>query len=106
MGINLTHEAMQRAQSDVRRAAERIAHDRKRADLQVTGFLGSGWTGVAADAFADAWEDWKIAADQVELGLDSMAELLAAVHRDLLHQDEESQRSLDQISQRIVDRLG
>jgi WXG100 family type VII secretion target len=106
MGIQLVHEAMRTAKSDVRTATERLAGDRRTADRRVSAFLGSGWTGVAADAFSDAWDDWIHAADQVKAGLDAMAELLDAVHRDLTQSDDASQQSLDRISQRIVDRLG
>lgn len=106
MGIQLVHDAMRTAKSDVHTASERLARDRRTADRRVSAFLGSGWTGVAADAFSDAWDEWVHAADQVKAGLDAMAELLDAVHRDLVQSDDASQQSLDQISQRIVDRLG
>jgi WXG100 family type VII secretion target len=105
MGINLVHEAMLTAKSDVREASERLADDRLAADRRVTAFLGSGWTGVAAEAFAAAWEDWNLAADQVKAGLDAMAELLEAAHQDFIRSDDASQEALDRISQRIVDRL-
>jgi WXG100 family type VII secretion target len=106
MGIQVVHEAMRTAKSDVQSASERLAENRRTADRRVTAFLGTGWTGVAADAFSDAWGDWIQAADQVKAGLDAMAELLDAVHLDLTQSDDASQESLDRISQRIVDRLG
>lgn len=101
----MVHEAMRTAVSDVRRASDALASERATADRRVSGLLGSGWTGVAADSFSETWEDWKTAADQVRSGLDAMAQLLDAVHRDLVSQDDASQQSLDQISQRIVNRL-
>jgi uncharacterized protein YukE len=61
---------------------------------------------VANEAFAQAWDEWLASAAQVEGGLDAMADLLEAHHRDMMEQDEESQRALDQIAARIVDRLG
>lgn len=105
MTIDMNHEAMRAAKIDVHTASERLASERSRADRRVTGLLGSGWTGVAADSFLDAWEDWKVAAEQVKAGLDSMGQLLDAVHRDMIAQDEGSQVALDQISQVIVERL-
>ncbi|MGN0063912.1 MAG: WXG100 family type VII secretion target [Nocardioides sp.] len=86
--------------------AGRLSDDRAKADQRVSAFLGSGWTGVAADRFADAWEDWKVAADQVRDGLTSMSELVRAVHDDLVRQDDASQARVDAVSARIVDRLG
>jgi WXG100 family type VII secretion target len=106
MTINMVHQAMHKAKSDVAAASERLADERARADRRVTGLLGSGWTGVAADSFVDTWDDWKLAADQVVDGLDAMRQLLDVVHRDLTEQDEAAQVALDQISQRILDRLG
>lgn len=106
MGINLTHEAMRKAVADLQKAEQRLARDRRRAEREVAGFLGGGWTGAAADSFADAWTEWLAAADQVEAGLGAMSELVDAAYLDLVHQDGESQRALDRISQRIVDRLG
>ena len=106
MTIHLEHAAMRTAMADVTAAAERLADERSRADQRMSGLLGAGWTGMAAESFAEAWDDWLVAADQVKGGLDAMAQLLDAVHRDMSAQDEGSQRALDQISQRIVDRLG
>lgn len=106
MTIHLVHAAMRTAIGDVTRARDLLADQRVRADQRMSGFLGGGWTGAAADSFADAWADWKVAADRVEGGLDAMQQLLDAAHRDLTVQDDDSQRALDQISQRIVDRLG
>lgn len=106
MTLNLEHQAMRRARNDVADASSRLAAGRTAADRTVTGFLGGGWQGVAADAFRDAWEDWKVAADQVKDGLDTMALLLEAVHRDMVEQDTESQQALDQLAARINERLG
>lgn len=104
--INLTHAAFAKAKSDVQAGAERLHKDRDSIDQRVTGFLGSGWTGEAADSFVDAWDDWKAAAGDVLQGLNAMRELLDATHRDFVESDEFSQRSLDQLSARLIDRLG
>ena len=106
MTVNMVHQAMRKAKSDVATASERLVDERAKADRRVIGFLGSGWTGAAADSFVDAWDDWKLAADQVKDGLDAMGQLLDAVHRDMTQQDEASQLALDRLSQRIADRLG
>ncbi|MEJ7832947.1 MAG: WXG100 family type VII secretion target [Nocardioides sp.] len=104
--IDLTHTAFDKAKSDVREGAERLTRDRDNIDARVTGFLGSGWTGIAADSFVEAWGDWKDAAGDVLQGLVSMGELLDAVHKDFIAADDASQQSLDQISARLIDRLG
>ncbi|MCW2815441.1 MAG: hypothetical protein JWN84_2896 [Nocardioides sp.] len=104
--INLTHAAFSTAIADVAEGSDRLRRDRDRIDLRVRGFLGRGWTGVAADSFVEAWDDWKLAADDVLEGLTAMGVLLEAVYRDFVATDEASQQALDSISARIVDRLG
>ena len=49
--------------------------------------------------------DWLAGAQQVEDGLEAMGQLLDAVHRDMVNQDDGSQAALDQVSARIVERL-
>jgi WXG100 family type VII secretion target len=106
MTVNMEHEAMRAALADVAAASSRLAEGRRAADARVAGFLGTGWQGVAADSFRDAWTDWTLAAGQVEDGLDAMGALLDAVHRDMTERDDRARADLDQISRRIVDRLG
>lgn len=104
--INLTHVAFDKAKADVAAAAERLQHDRSAIDQRVTGFLGSGWTGAAADSFDRAWDDWRDAARDVLSGLRAMRELLDAAHRDYATADHSSQQQLDQLSARLIERLG
>ena len=104
--INLHDDAFDRGRGDVREAAHRLRTARDKADQRVTGFVHAGWKGVAADAFVSAWDDWRIAATDVEQGLVAMAELMDATQRDLHAQDASSQAHLDAVASRIVERLG
>jgi WXG100 family type VII secretion target len=104
--VNLVHGAMRTAINDTRTARSRLADDRGKAQRSVESLLGGGWSGIAADAYAGAWDEWLEAADRVEAGLGAMADLLEAHQRDMTRQDEESQRQLDTVSARIIDRLG
>ncbi|WP_426245473.1 WXG100 family type VII secretion target [Nocardioides sp. LHG3406-4] len=106
MNINVIHQAFTQAKADVAEGAGRLKSDRDRIDTRVSGFLGSGWTGVAADSFVDAWGDWKVAATDVLDGLVAMGELLEAAHKDYIDADDTSQQQLDQLSARLIDRLG
>lgn len=106
MTIKLLHEAFTQGKADVREGAARLRHDREAIDRQVGGFLGQGWTGVAADSFVLAWDEWKVAAGDVLDGLVAMGELLEAAHTDFVEQDAGSQARLDAISERIIARLG
>lgn len=106
MTVQLILDAFDRGIGNVHDAADRLRTDRTAIDQRVSGFLGAGWTGVAADSFVEAWDDWKTAATDVEEGLVAMAELLGAARRDFVAQDERSQQNLDAISARIIERLG
>lgn len=87
MTINLDDAAFDRGRADVREAAHRLRTARDRADHRVTGFLEAGWAGLAADAYAVAFEDWRLAARRVEEGLDAMARLMEDTQRDLHGRD-------------------
>jgi WXG100 family type VII secretion target len=106
MGIDLVHEALNKAKADVRAAASELRTTRSSIDERINGFLGDGWTGIAAASFVPAWNDWLDGAQDMEEGLVATAELLDAFHRDIRAQDTESQRQLDAISARIIERLG
>lgn len=106
MTINLTLRSFDRGIDDVRKGADRLSDDKSRIDARVRGFLQSGWTGVAADSFVEAWDDWKTAADDVHEALTAMGELLVVTRDDFIQQDEASQQRSDEVAARIVDRLG
>lgn len=106
MTITLIHSAFKKGIDDVRAAVALIDEDGRVIDARVCGFLGSGWTGVAADSFVEAWDEWKTAADHVQESLDSMGRLLGAAQRDVTEQDDSSKQSLDTLSSRVIDRLG
>jgi len=106
VSIQVIHDAFRRGVHDVTAATSRLEADKSSIDARVGGFLAAGWTGVAADSFVDAWDEWKAAAEQVQQGLEAMGQLLDATQRDFVDQDGASEQSLDQISRRIIDRLG
>ncbi|MUL49073.1 WXG100 family type VII secretion target [Mycobacterium sp. CBMA293] len=51
-------------------------------DNDVSGLIGTGWTGTAASAYAGVWKEWHEGAAQVAAGLTRMSALLndAAAH--------------------------
>jgi uncharacterized protein YukE len=106
MTINLQDDAFDRGRGDVREAAHRLRTARDKADHRVTGFVHAGWKGIAADAFLAAWDDWRVAASDVQHGLVAMADLMDVAQRDLHVQDAASQAQLDAVAARIVARLG
>lgn len=106
MSVHVIHGAFRKGIQDVAAATSRLETDRRNIDSRVSGFLGAGWTGVAADSFVEAWDEWKLAATDVREGLEAMGQLLDAAHQDFIHQDDSTQQTMDQIAQRVIDRLG
>jgi WXG100 family type VII secretion target len=106
MTMQMMHEAFGQGHRAVAEASDRLEQTRRTIDQRMTGFLGSGWTGDAAESFLAAWDQWLVGAADVKEGLDAMTALLQATQRDWQERDADSQQSLDSLSARIVDRLG
>ncbi len=104
--VGVVHGAFAQAIGDVRDGAGRLRHDRDRIDDRVSGYLGSGWTGVAAESFVEAWSEWRAGSSDVLEGLVAMGELLEATHRDFVEADEASEQSMNRVAARIIERLG
>lgn len=107
MTIAASNSAFRTAVADVRTGADALAHSRARIDRQVGALLDGGWTGVAADAFTDAWQEWEAGARRVVEALAAMGGLLDAVQRDLWARDTDTQVRLDAVHGRVpmTDRL-
>lgn len=105
MTIKVENHAFHTAVADIDRTADRLRDARIRVGREVDGLLDDGWSGLAADAFTEGWEDWRHASQDVLDALTSLGHLVEAVHRDLVTQDVGSQDQLDQVAQRILTRL-
>ncbi len=106
MTITVSHDDFATAVTGVREAAGQLGERRDRVCREVDSLVDGGWRGAAADSFAEAWEDWRRAAQRVLDGLTDMGTLLDAAHRDLSDRDEQSRLGLDAVAGRIVERLG
>jgi WXG100 family type VII secretion target len=106
MSIQVIHQAFRAAIHDVHAGAGQLRAARNRVDREVDGFLDTGWSGAAAISFGQAWEAWRVAAQDVLDGLVAMGQLLDAAQQDLVMADVASQARLDQVAHRIIERLG
>ncbi len=106
MTIALEHATFQAALRDVRHASDELQRLRDQATRQVDAFLQGGWAGLAADSFADAWSDWRRAADDVLTQLVTIGALLDAAHDDLSARDLDAHAALDRVGERLSARLG
>ena len=101
MELSADHPAFRAAISDVIAAADRLRDDRDRVARQVDVLLDGGWSGPAATAYAEGWDDWCAGAERVLDGLVTMGRLLDAVHRDLTERDLGARTGLDRLAARL-----
>jgi WXG100 family type VII secretion target len=101
MTIAIDHATFQAAIGDVRDAATELQRVRDHAARQVDAFLHGGWTGLAAESFADAWSDWRRAADDVLTELVTIGDLLDSTHSDLSARDVGADIALDRLRARL-----
>lgn len=102
MEIRLGHPALDRAVAEVDTGADSLGSTRRRAATHVGRLLDGGWSGAAADSFADAWEEWLAGADQVLDGLRSIGAALELTGRELMTAD----ATAGGTTARLTERLG
>src|SRR6476661_5127329 len=106
MTIRTDNEAFHSAVADLRSASDRLGAVSRHIDGEVDALLDR-WTGAAADAFAEAWHEWRSGARDVLDGLTTMGRLVDAAHRGLLSSDLESGHRLGVVSAaHLAGRLG
>lgn len=106
MTLQLDHATFDRTVADLRATADELRATQRRLEGEVATVLDGGWRGSAASSFAGGWEEWRAGAADVLDGLEAMAALLAAAHRDLTSTDLAAGAGLDAVASRIVERLG
>ncbi|MCW2813914.1 MAG: hypothetical protein JWN84_1369 [Nocardioides sp.] len=94
MTIDLVHDDLTAAVAELRDVADSLAGARRRTDLVVDVLLDGGWSGHAADAYREGWDDWRGGCDRVLASLAAMAELIAGAHADQVETDEHAASGL------------
>lgn len=79
-------------------------HDRLQG--QVDSLLSGGWTGVAAQQYSTAWQDWCTGMTEILAGLQAESVLIDQARERFAVSDADSQQGMNQISGRMTDRLG
>jgi ESAT-6 family protein len=74
--MRVTEAQLQSVAGDLRAVVEETRTGLAALDGQLSGLLGSGWTGQAGSAFGGVWQRWHEGASELVRGLDSMAGLL------------------------------
>lgn len=105
MEFTLDPAALQQAQDLVARTAADLVAERRRLDGSVSGLLGAGWSGGAADEYRQAWGEWCQGADRVLDALHVASELMGQTRASYLASDDASVRTTSPISSRLQERL-
>jgi ESAT-6 family protein len=74
--LRVTPEQLVSVAGDLRTVVEETRTGLSTLDNQLSGLLGTGWTGQAGSAFGDVWQKWHHGAAELVKGLDTMAGLL------------------------------
>jgi WXG100 family type VII secretion target len=93
--LRVTEAKLTSVAEDLRAVVEETRTDLSSLDGQLSGLLGSGWTGQAGSAFDGVWKRWHDGADQLVRGLDTMAGLLDQASHGYRQTDAEGAAAVD-----------
>jgi WXG100 family type VII secretion target len=102
MTLNLVHSDLLSTVAELREVAAALSDERQRTDLAVDVLLDGGWSGRAATAYLEGWEDWRRGCDRVLAALASMAELIATCRTDQVEQDEHAAAALRALAGQLL----
>ncbi len=107
MAVDFTVELteLQKARKAVAHTTDELNREQRQLKTAVGNLLGSGWTGVAAESYAEGWKDWCTGADDVLAGLDLTASLLTDTHATYAKHDEDAAATMHQAKTQIQTRL-
>lgn len=74
--LQVTEAQVVAVAGELRSVAEEARTGLCTLDGQLSGLLGSGWTGQAGSAFGDVWQRWHEGAEQLVRGLETMSTML------------------------------
>jgi len=106
MSFTTEHAAMAKASRMVHDIADEVTKEQTRLDTEVTSFVGSGWTGVAAEEYRAAWEEWCRGMSDVLSALRTEAQLISSSQAAYEVSDDVSTGQMSPLSARLQSRLG
>src|SRR6476469_9051528 len=101
MEIALGYDAFWSSVEQLRDAAAELDQQRTAIAGEVDSLLDSGWRGAAAAAFAEAWDEWLIGADEVGGGRGALAAAVGLSGRLLTSSDDDASAAVDILRGRL-----
>jgi len=92
--LGVSPEHLRRVSDAISSTADELIQGLQTLDADVSGFVGSGWTGLSSGSFAKSFWSWHEGAMEVHAGLAEMAHLLSTAAGDYQRQDDASAAAL------------
>ncbi len=92
--LGVAPEELRRVSGAVSSTADELIQGLQALDAEVSGFVGSGWTGMSSGSFAKSFWHWHEGAMEVHTGLAEMAHLLSTAADGYQRRDDASAESL------------
>ncbi len=92
--LGVSPDELRRVSESISSLADELATQLRTIDSEVSGFVGSGWTGLSSGAYAESFWKWHEGAKDVHTGLAEMATLLGTAAGAYESQDSQSGAAL------------
>lgn len=92
--LGVSPDELRRVSESISSLADELATHLRTIDSEVSGFVGSGWTGLSSGAYAESFWKWHEGAKDVHTGLAEMATLLGTAAGAYESQDSHSGAAL------------
>lgn len=92
--LGVSPDELRRVSESISSLADELATQLRTIDSEVSGFVGSDWTGLSSGAYAESFWKWHEGAKDVHTGLAEMATLLGTAAGAYESQDSHSGAAL------------
>ena len=99
--MSIQYAALTSAVGDVHHTADQLDQGRTHLHESFASFLGSGWTGGAAESFRDGWDDWSHGVGEVLDALRTIGDLMTEHSKDLQQHDGAVHGSMSGLQSRL-----
>lgn len=106
MTIHLSHPDLAQTVGALRRTSDSLEQSRASTERQVDCLLDGGWSGAAAAAYGEGWQEWRAGCREVLASLAVMIDLVVAAGADLDTADVTSRDVHEALQGRVAERLG
>jgi uncharacterized protein YukE len=100
--INVQDHAFERVSVDLVEAHDELLRGRDALVTAAQDLVADGWRGVAADQYADAWDEWAAGADRVLRSLLDLTGAMRYAHGELSSADDDAGSTTTRLRSRLA----